>query len=58
LNYLKVGQKIEQAAELGFIKFGSRVDVLLPPESNVEVKINQVVTGGVMFSQNCDQKIF
>jgi len=47
LNYLKVGQKINQAAEMGFIKFGSRVDVLLPPGSKVEVKLNQVVTGGV-----------
>ncbi len=47
LNYLKVGQKIEQAAEMGFIKFGSRVDVLLPIGSNVEVKLNQFVTGGV-----------
>ena len=47
VNYLKVGQKVEQAAEMGFIKFGSRVDVLLPLGSKVEVKINQVVTGGV-----------
>ena len=29
-NYLKVGHKAEQAADMGFIKFGSRVDVLLP----------------------------
>ncbi len=47
LNYLKVGQKIDQAAEMGFIKFGSRVDVLLPTGSKVEVKLNQVVIGGV-----------
>ncbi|MBL7697239.1 MAG: phosphatidylserine decarboxylase family protein [Chitinophagaceae bacterium] len=47
INYLKVGQKAEQAAEMGFIKFGSRVDVLLPLGSKVEVKLNQVVTGGI-----------
>lgn len=47
VNYLKVGQKAEQAAEMGFIKFGSRVDVLLPLGSEVEVKLNQVVKGGV-----------
>lgn len=47
VNYLKVGQKAEQAAEMGFIKFGSRVDVLLPIGTKVEVKLNQVVTGGI-----------
>lgn len=47
INYLQVGQKAEQAAEMGFIKFGSRVDVLLPLNSKVEVKLNQVVTGGI-----------
>ena len=47
VNYLKVGQKADQAAEMGFIKFGSRVDVLLPLGSKVEVKLNQVVVGGI-----------
>ena len=47
VNYLKVGQKVEQGAEMGFIKFGSRVDVLLPLGSEVHVKLNEVVRGGV-----------
>jgi len=47
VNYLKVGQKVEQGAEMGFIKFGSRVDVLLPPGTKVEVKLNQMVVGGI-----------
>lgn len=47
VNYLSVGQKVEQSAEMGFIKFGSRVDVLLPPETKVNVQLNQVVQGGV-----------
>ncbi|MEO8583145.1 MAG: phosphatidylserine decarboxylase family protein [Flavitalea sp.] len=47
VNYLKVGQKVEQAEEMGFIKFGSRVDVLLPVDAKVQVKLNQVVKGGV-----------
>lgn len=46
-NYLVVGQKVEQNAELGFIKFGSRVDVLLPPGTRVNVKLNEQVKGGV-----------
>jgi phosphatidylserine decarboxylase len=47
VNYLTVGEKIEQSAEMGFIKFGSRVDVLLPLGAKVQVKLNQVVQGGV-----------
>jgi phosphatidylserine decarboxylase len=47
VNYLHVGQKVEQSAEMGFIKFGSRVDVLLPPGARVQVQLNQVVQGGV-----------
>ena len=47
VNYLSVGQKVEQSAEMGFIKFGSRVDVLLPPGTKVDVQLNQAVQGGV-----------
>jgi len=47
VNYLSVGQKVEQCAEMGFIKFGSRVDVLLPLNAKVNVQLNQVVQGGV-----------
>jgi phosphatidylserine decarboxylase len=46
-NYLSVGQKIEQGAEMGFIKFGSRVDLLLPVSAKINVQFNQVVQGGV-----------
>ena len=46
-NYLQIGQKAEQSAEMGFIKFGSRVDVLLPLEAKVQVKIGDFVKGGV-----------
>jgi phosphatidylserine decarboxylase len=47
VNYLSVGQKVEQSAEMGFIKFGSRVDVLLPPGAKVKVALNEAVKGGV-----------
>ncbi|OQP67021.1 phosphatidylserine decarboxylase [Niastella vici] len=47
VNYLSVGQKVEQCTEMGFIKFGSRVDVLLPLDAKVNVQFNQVVKGGV-----------
>ena len=47
INYLKVGQVVEQGAEMGFIKFGSRVDILLPAGTKVDVQLNQNVKGGV-----------
>ena len=47
VNYLSVGQKVAQSDEMGFIKFGSRVDILLPPGTRVNVQLNEVVQGGV-----------
>jgi phosphatidylserine decarboxylase len=47
INYLSPGQKVEQCGEMGFIKFGSRVDVLLPPGTQLKVTLNQMVKGGV-----------
>lgn len=46
-NYLKVNQQVKQGQEMGFIKFGSRVDVLLPVGTQIEVELNQAVKGGV-----------
>ncbi|MGE5518944.1 MAG: phosphatidylserine decarboxylase family protein [Candidatus Dadabacteria bacterium] len=47
VNYLKPGDKVRQGAEMGFIKFGSRVDLVLPLDTKIEVKMNQKVKGGV-----------
>lgn len=44
--YVKPGQKVEQGAEMGFIKFGSRVDVFLPVGSVPKVKIGDKPVGG------------
>ena len=46
-NYLQTGQQAEQGAEMGFIKFGSRVDLLLPLDAKIEVKIGDITQGGV-----------
>ena len=43
--YLKEGQKVEQGSEMGFIKFGSRVDIYLPLDAKVEVKLQDIVVG-------------
>lgn len=47
INYLKVGQSVQQSQEFGFIKLGSRVDVLLPLGTTIKVKLGQKVQGGV-----------
>lgn len=46
-NYTTVGQQVKQCEEYGFIKFGSRVDILLPVGTKVNVGLNEVVKGGV-----------
>ena len=45
--YVKEGDKVVQGQEFGFIKFGSRVDVFLPLGTKVDVKIGDVVKGGL-----------
>ena len=46
-NYLQVGQTVKQTGEMGFIRFGSRVDLFLPLHANVNVKIGEMTKGGV-----------
>jgi phosphatidylserine decarboxylase len=46
VNYAKFGDTVQQGADSGFIKFGSRVDVLLPSDADIKVKLNQNVKGG------------
>jgi phosphatidylserine decarboxylase len=47
VNYLEIGTKVKQTDEFGFIKFGSRVDMLLPIGTKLNVQLNEVVKGGV-----------
>lgn len=54
VNYLKVGMGVEQGKEMGFIKFGSRVDVILPVGTSLNVKLNQVVKGGITILATID----
>jgi phosphatidylserine decarboxylase len=45
--YSRPDERIEQGRELGFIKFGSRVDLFLPLNSDVKVKLEEKVKGGI-----------
>ncbi|MCI2230100.1 phosphatidylserine decarboxylase family protein [Polaribacter sp. MSW13] len=47
VNYAKVGEKVIQGTDAGFIKFGSRVDLFLPIGTKLNVKLGDKVKGGV-----------
>ncbi len=44
-TYPQPGEQVVQGSELGFIKFGSRVDLFLPLSANIAVQIGDVVQG-------------
>lgn len=44
--YIQQGSTLEQGAEFGFIKFGSRVDVFLPLDAIVKVSVGDITRGG------------
>ena len=45
VTYSKVNESVKQGDELGFIKFGSRVDLLLPVDTKINVKLGDKVQG-------------
>ena len=46
VTYQKPGEKIEQGDEYGFIRFGSRVDIFLPLDAEINVHLKQKPVGG------------
>lgn len=46
INYAKPNQNVIQGSDAGFIKFGSRVDLFLPLNAEINVKLNDKVKGG------------
>ena len=44
--YVKEGQQVAQGSEMGFIKFGSRVDIYLPLDAQINVNLEDKTTGG------------
>lgn len=46
-TYAKEGATASQGSEMGFIKFGSRLDLFLPLDANIQVKPGQRVIGGI-----------
>ena len=53
VNYAKVSHTVKQGEDSGFIKFGSRIDLFLPLNTKLNIKINQKVKGGItVISEN------
>ena len=46
--YSDVGDEVEQSQKLGLIRFGSRVDIILPDETDIKVKVGDRVNGRVV----------
>jgi phosphatidylserine decarboxylase len=44
--YPEVGDEIHQGDEVGFIKFGSRLDIFLPLDADIQVNLKEHVRGG------------
>ena len=45
--YVKENDAVEQGAEYGFIRFGSRIDILMPVDSKVRVNLGDKTRAGV-----------
>ena len=45
--YVEQGQTVKTGSEFGFIKFGSRIDLFLPLDTKINVKIGDVVKGRI-----------
>ena len=45
LCYANVGSKMHKGGRLGFIRFGSRTDLIMPAHVDVHVEVGQKVTG-------------
>lgn len=46
VNYAKPGTQVDQGADAGFIKFGSRIDIYVPLDMKVHVKLDEITVGG------------
>jgi phosphatidylserine decarboxylase len=46
VTYSREGERVEQGERMGLIRFGSRVDVFLPTDATVRVKIGELTTAG------------
>jgi phosphatidylserine decarboxylase len=46
VNYLKPDERVRAGEEMGFIKFGSRVDLFIPMDYEINIKLGDKVVAG------------
>ena len=56
VNYAKVGQRVVQGEDAGFIKFGSRLDIFVPLDWEIRVTLNETVRGGETVIASIDER--
>ena len=47
INYAQEGSSVIQGEDAGFIKFGSRLDIFLPLNTPLDIRLNDSVKGGI-----------
>jgi phosphatidylserine decarboxylase len=47
VTYSRLGEKVKQGERMGIIRFGSRVDVFIPPGSTIKAKLGDATVAGV-----------
>ena len=47
VTYSRVGETVHQGDRMGIIRFGSRVDVFVPPNARIRAKVGDLTTAGV-----------
>ena len=47
VNYTEKGMQLKQGQDMGFIKFGSRVDLFFPLDAKIKVSLDQMVKGNL-----------
>ena len=45
--WVKEGDRVERGMRYGLIRFGSRVDIFLPPNTELNVKVGDKIKGGI-----------
>ena len=47
VTYSRLGERVKQGERMGIIRFGSRVDVFIPPGSTIKAKLGDATVAGV-----------
>jgi len=57
VNYAKINENVIQGNDAGFIKFGSRIDIFIPLNFNIEINLKDKTIGGKTIIASLDEKI-